>query len=101
MPSRPVIALILLFWLGAIAWYVSREVAPGWGLDDVPPYHIDLTDEVGASTITWEVMIDDKLVGRGLTRVKRRDPGLYEFRAEFRFQHVAIAPEVELTKWIN
>lgn len=73
MPSRTTIAVIVLFWLGAASWYVWREVVPYWGLEGIPPYHIDLTDEVGGSSIDWQVFFEGEPVGKATTRVSRRE----------------------------
>ena len=45
MPSRPVVALIALFWLGTAALFLSREVLPKYLASAPPPYQIDLVDE--------------------------------------------------------
>lgn len=83
MPSRPLIALILLFWLGVAGWFVVREVAPNWGVDTAPPFHIDLTDEVGRPSIDWDVFQDGKDIGDILTKVRRIDANTFEMSASF------------------
>src|SRR5262245_4333162 len=84
MPSRPMIAIIVLFWLGMAGWYIAREVVPRWGLGDVPPIHIDLTDEVGNPSISWKVFNKDKLAGRMITQVRRLDADTFELKSELR-----------------
>lgn len=84
MPSRPMITLILLFWLGAVSWYVLREVAPRWGVERAPPFHIDLTDEVGRPSIDWDVFSKGKRIGDLMTKVRRLDADRFELSGLFR-----------------
>lgn len=84
MPSRPMIALIVLFWLGVACWYVLREVAPRWGVDNAPPFHIDLTDEVGRPSIDWDVLSKGKRIGDLTTKVQRLDANRFELGGVFR-----------------
>lgn len=89
MPSRPIVAAIVFFWLAMAGWYVFRDLAPRWAADAAPPYHIDLTDEVSASrmgsAISWNVYLENKHVGMGATKVVRskEDRRRFELRGEF------------------
>lgn len=98
MPSRGTIALIILFWLGCAAWYVSRELAPRWGLEEVPPYHIDLTDEIGTPSITWNVLLDKKRIGLGTTRIRRLDANTFELAGDMRFEKAELLFGAEMRR---
>ena len=49
MPSRPIAALIVLFWIGTLGWFgVGRDIFPKFRSGETPPFVIDLTSEVVA-----------------------------------------------------
>src|SRR5262245_20033389 len=98
MPSRPMIAAIVLFWLGMAAWYVGREIVPRWGIGDIPPIHIDLTDEVGNPSISWKVFNKDKLAGRMITQIRRLDADAFELRSELRATELKLLGILEIRK---
>ena len=83
MPARPIVAAILLFWLAMAGWYVAREVAPRWGREDNPSFHIDLTDEVGAPAVDWQALVNGKRIGRATTQVRRLGDDLFEMKGDF------------------
>src|SRR6266446_7176231 len=97
MPSRPTILLIALFWLGMATWFTAREVVPRWLLEGAPPYHLDLTDEVSSSAITWTIWFQDKVVGVGMTEVIRRDDRLFELKSDMRFDK-PVLPFVDIRR---
>src|SRR5262249_27536241 len=56
MPSRPVTALTVLFWLGPLGWFGYREIWPKLLPGDAPPFVIELADEA-----TSQIAMPDKL----------------------------------------
>lgn len=61
MPSRSLISLIIVFWLGMMSWVVYKEVWPHWQADSPPPFTIDLTDEAqpnGPHHVRWRILIN-------------------------------------------
>lgn len=84
------IALILLFWLSVAGWYVAREIAPHWGKEEAPPFHIDLTDEVGRPAIDWDVFSKGARVGDLTTSIKRLDADRFELSARFRSNQLKV-----------
>lgn len=84
------IALILLFWLAVAGWYVAREIAPHWGKEEAPPFHIDLTDEVGRPSIDWDVYSGGAKVGDLTTSIRRLDADRFELAARFRSNQLKV-----------
>jgi hypothetical protein len=75
MPPRWLALLIVVFWLGTTAWFVWRDLAPGWTAGQPPPYLIDLADEAdkNAQHNVWYVVAEgaeDERLGRAETWVK-------------------------------
>lgn len=79
MPSRLVTFLIVGFWLSTLGWFGYREVRPRLHAGDVPPFVIELDDELTSqlpndptrtADIIWIVYRDDKEIGRAQTRLR-------------------------------
>lgn len=85
MPPRPVVAVLLAFWLAADGWLFYREVWPYWGAGDPPPYTIDLTEELGNPSVTWDILKKDERIGYATSHVKRQHDRTYNLQMEFRF----------------
>lgn len=103
MPSRPLIAAIVLFWLAANGWLFYREVLPRWDADEPPRYTIDLTEEVstgklGTSTVNWVVLQKGKRVGIGASQVARLPDRTFELRSQFRFERLYLFLVLDVQK---
>jgi len=97
MPSRSIVGAILLFWLGMTAWYVVHErLLPGMRDDAPAPFRIELTDEVGVSTINWKVLFRKEAVGRGRTETKMLADRTFELSSHFRFDHLSPTKNVDV-----
>jgi hypothetical protein len=97
MPSRTVVAGILLFWLGMTTWYMVRERAFPWLREDSPArFRIELTDEVGVSTVNWKVFFQQKPVGQGRTETKMLHDRSFELSSHFRFDALSPVKNVEV-----
>jgi hypothetical protein len=92
MPSRSIVAAVLLFWLGANGWMFYREVWPHWRSGEPPPYTIDLTEELGHASVNWQIWKKDKKIGTAISRVERQRDRTYKLHIQFRFDkfHVVI-----------
>jgi hypothetical protein len=55
MPSRPVVVLILLFWLGVLGVVVYREVIPRFFGDEPPAPEFVAIDELSQPTVDWSI----------------------------------------------
>jgi hypothetical protein len=55
MPSRPVVLLILLFWLGVLGVVVYREVIPRFFGDEPPAPEFVAIDELSQPTVDWSI----------------------------------------------
>lgn len=98
MPSRPVIVLIMVFWLASTTWLVLREVMPWLEAGAGAHYVIDLTDEVGANAINWTVLLKGEPVGVGLSQVRSHPDRAYELKSEFKFDQLKVGKLVEIKK---
>lgn len=97
MPPRSVIAGILVFWLGMTSWYVVRERIVPWLRDDSPAaFRIELTDEVGVSTVNWKVLFQQKPVGQGRTETKMLHDRTFELSSYFRFDALSPVKNVDV-----
>src|SRR5262245_17371804 len=78
MPSRPISAFIMIFWLAAVGWFGYREIWPLLFPGDAPPFVIELADEVTSEfagqvrgpDVLWSVYRDDERIGRAETRLR-------------------------------
>src|SRR5947209_12741032 len=77
MPPRSVVAAILMFWLAADGWLFYREVWPYWRAGDPPPYTIDLTEELGNASVSWEILKKGEKIGYATSYVHRRHDRTY------------------------
>src|SRR5436309_15725168 len=74
MPSRPVVALILAFWLAATGFAVYRDLWPRLFSSGPPPVELELADEASPTfEVRWAVYLGEKKVGRLNTRVEHVD----------------------------
>lgn len=74
MPSRRVVALIVLFWFAVTGFVVYRDVWPILYASGPPPIAIDLADEAAQTIpIRWQIYRGDQKVGRLLTLTKYVD----------------------------
>lgn len=101
MPGRWPTAAIVLFWLGMTGWWFTREVVPTWTLEAAPGYVIDLTDEVGARTISWTAYDGEKRIGWGLSRVVRQPDRIYHFLTDFKFQDLTLLRHLEIRRMLS
>ncbi|MBM4073255.1 MAG: hypothetical protein FJ271_30685 [Planctomycetes bacterium] len=98
MPPRWLTALIVAFWLGTTGWLVYREVADRVHSGEPPRFAIDLTDEVSANTIAWNVLQKGERVGMGRSWVRRRPDRTFELRSEFRFHEFSVLNVLKFRK---
>jgi hypothetical protein len=99
MPSKFVTTAIVLFWLATTGWLVYRELAPRFAGGEPPPFTIDLTDEVGNTTVNWMVLQKEEKVGDGFTRIVRHPDRTFEFLADFRlndFKLLTLKPKLKI-----
>ena len=85
MPSRLMIGAILAFWLGMTSLLIQREVVPMMVADASPTYQLDLTDEIGAPLIGWQIKREGKRAGSATSRIVAKDDRSYEFHSTFHF----------------
>ena len=83
MPPRLATVAIILCWLATTSVLIYREAALRFRSGEPPPFTIDLTDEVSASVVQWNVIQMGRPIGKGSTQVKRQSDGTFEFSAEF------------------
>jgi hypothetical protein len=86
MPSRPVVILILVFWLATTGWFMQREVIPRLGTGKPPQFSFDLEDEFSHRFIEWHVFKDRKLIGTCKTTVEGKEGRLFELTGDYSFR---------------
>src|SRR5205814_3102506 len=94
MPHRSIVAAIVLAWLFANGWLFYREVWPHWRSGDPPPYAIDLTEELGKSSVDWDIWSgsdrkEDK-IGNATSEVERRPDHTYWLRTALKFKNLRL-----------
>jgi hypothetical protein len=85
MPPRWITVTIIGFWLATTGWMLYQEVSLRYHAGEPPPFGIDLTDEVGANTITWSLLEKGERVGIGKSYVRRRGDRTFQLYSDFRF----------------
>ncbi len=101
MPSRLVVFGIVVFWLASATWLVVREVVPRFQAADAPPFEIDLTDEVGANSITWIVYHQGAKVGGGISHVRRGPDRTFDFLSKFHFDKFKLFNKLQIRELSN
>lgn len=55
MPSRPVVVLVVLFWLAVVGVVVYQDVVPRYFGDQPPAPHFDAAAELSHTTVSWTI----------------------------------------------
>lgn len=55
MPSRPIVAVIVLFWLAVLAVVANRELVPRFFGDEPPAPEFVAVDELSQATVSWAI----------------------------------------------
>lgn len=95
MPSRPVTAAIVLFWLATTGVLVYRELASRFQAGAAPPFTIPLTAEVGENIVDWHVIQKGQQVGRGTTKIKLREGRIFDLSADFKLERLNLLLELQ------
>lgn len=72
MPSRPVVVLILLFWLAVLGVVAYREVIPRFFGDEPPAPEFVAADEFSGATVSWSIHrgAADEKIGKMTSRIE-------------------------------
>jgi hypothetical protein len=57
MPSRGMVLFIVVFWLCSMGLLLYIEVLPYYQTSEVPPFVIEITDEVGSAEVAWDLIL--------------------------------------------
>jgi hypothetical protein len=98
MPSRPVTAAIILFWLATTGVLVYRELASRIGAGAAPPFTIPLMAEVSETTVEWQVMQKGQPIGTGKTKIKPGADRIFELSAKFVLKQLDLLIELQDVK---
>jgi hypothetical protein len=105
MLPRWLTGAIIVFWLGMTGWLAYQQYSLRQRAGEPPPFTIDLTDEVGANEISWNVMIDGKKQGQAYSSVKfRRKDHTFAFKSWLRANDIQLAkllPKAESLYRVN
>jgi len=83
MPSRPAVALIVVFWLVVTGYVAYRDLWPVLFASGPPPVAIDLADEAAQNVPTrWTITLNGQKAGRLVTQIRYIDAD-----DTFRFTH--------------
>jgi hypothetical protein len=98
MPTRPVVALILAFWIGTLAVVGWRDVWPRLAASGPPPIAVDLSDEATQYvSVKWKVFRSEKQIGTLTTILAYQDADdTFEFTSKYKDVRIAVA-NVELS----
>ena len=86
MPSRPVVALIVLFWTATLGLAFYRDLWPRITASGPPPIAVDLTDEATQYLpIKWKVLRGGKPIGTLTTKLAYQDADdTFEFTSQYK-----------------
>lgn len=70
MPSRPAVALILVFWLAVAGYVARRELVPRFFASAPPAIDFVLVDELSSASTRWTMYQDDRQVGTVTSRTE-------------------------------
>ncbi len=86
MPSRPVVALIVLFWVATLGLVFQRDLWPRITASGPPPIAVDLTDEATQYLpIKWKVLRGGKPIGTLTTKLAYQDADdTFEFTSQYK-----------------
>ncbi len=93
MPSRPVAALIVAFWVATFGLVCYRDVWPRIVASGPPPVAVDLTDEATQYVpIRWRVLRGGKPVGQLTTKMAYQDADdTFEFTSQYKDLRIDVA----------
>jgi hypothetical protein len=86
MPTRPVVALIVAFWLATLALVGWRDVWPRLSASGPPPIAVDLSDEATQYVpVKWRVLRGEKAIGALTTKLAYQDADdTFEFTSQYK-----------------
>lgn len=86
MPTRPVVALIVAFWIATAGLVFYRDLWPRIAASGPPPIAVDLSDEATQYVpIKWKVLRGDKKIGDLTTRLAYQDADdTFEFTSQYK-----------------
>jgi hypothetical protein len=67
MPPRLIVALIIAFWVGSIAYLIYDEYYPWWRTDAPPPFLVELADEASPLQAEWSIYRGGQKIGSAST----------------------------------
>ena len=86
MPSRLGVLAIVFFWMVSTGWLIMREILPLFRTGEPPAFFIDVTDEVGGTTISWRILHKGAKVGAGFSQVRPRPDRTFELTTDLHFE---------------
>ncbi|WP_020468367.1 hypothetical protein [Zavarzinella formosa] len=91
MPSRPIIALILLGWLATIGWVAYDRWLPWLRPSEQPAFVLDLADEVAPQNAIWTLYRKDQRIGGAETRIAPLKDGTFEMTHRLRETEIKVS----------
>ncbi len=103
MPPRYVVATIIAFWIGSIAFLIHREYWPWWRTDAPPPFIVELADEASPLTAQWSIYRGEHRVGSASTTMTCLKNNTIELSStidnlEINMQALVYSVQIRITK---
>ena len=90
MNSRWFNIAVVLLWLSAMCWLVTKKILPTLLVGEPPAYSISLLEQREAPPVGWTMWWNDHLLGRALTTTEAGTNGTTEMHNRLRFDHVPL-----------
>src|SRR5262249_44875958 len=100
MPPRWLTLTIVGFWLLTMGWWVWDEMTP-WRLGELPPYTIDLTDEVSHPPISWTLLRDGHNAGEATSYTSQKPDRTFELHTLVQFANLPPLGELSVVSILH
>jgi hypothetical protein len=92
MPPRIITLAVVLFWLATTGFFLRHQIRPLLIRGEPPPFAIDLLDEATERKNLWDVLRNDKRVGKAETWIQyRKDDDQFELYSRFLLNDLALS----------
>ena len=90
MHSRWFNITVVLLWLSAMCWLVTKKILPTLLVGEPPAYSKSLRAQRKEPPVGWTMWWNDRLLGRALTTTEAGLKGTTEMHNRLRFEHVPL-----------
>ena len=90
MNSRWFNIVVVLLWLSAMCWLVTKKILPTLLVGEPPAYSKSLRAQRDEPPVGWTMWWNDHFLGRALTTTERGSDNATEMHNRLRFEHVPL-----------